>query len=87
MTLTLTADSVISGIRQLTQIQTKIVSTEKLRRVPIVKNVFLTPNAKESQPAAKEPKTLAINNLSVQRDQHVIFNHLNLTLAPGEKSL
>ena len=85
VTLTLTADSVISGIRQLTQIQTKIVSTEKLRRVPIVKNVFLTPNAKESQPAAKEPKTLAINNLSVQRDQHVIFNHLNLTLAPGEK--
>ncbi|MDO4912763.1 MAG: ABC transporter ATP-binding protein [Lactobacillus sp.] len=80
LTLTLTADRVVGGIRELTQYQAAIGATTSLRKVEVV--------ADEAEDATKtENGELVIDDLSVKREDKVIFQNVNLKAKYGEKVL
>ena len=90
VTLTMTADSVIGGVRRLSGYQSQIVGTSQLRVLPIVK-AFAAPIADEKPVTLAEPESvkghLTIKNLTVVRDQHLILDAVNLNLKPDAKIL
>ena len=90
LTLTMTADAVVYGVRQLSQYQSQIIGTRQLRELPVVK-AFSEPIADEKPVTLAEPESvkghLTIKNLTVVRDQHLILDAVNLNLKPDAKIL
>lgn len=81
ITLMLTADSVVGGIRELTSFQSMIVSTNKLRTVKL----DFGPNHGNDQPKLDVNQGLNISHLAAERNHKVIFKNVNLKVAKNKK--
>ena len=81
LTLTLTADHVVGGFRQLTNFETQIQSTEGIRKIS------WTETKTDQETVLPENNRLVVNNLSVKRGDREIFKNLSLSLDENDKML
>lgn len=79
VTLSLTADHILEGIRELSSYQTSITSTKSIRRMS-----FKTENITQEQAATAKPM-LTVDNVSFKRDKKLIFKNVNLQLENNDK--
>lgn len=81
VTLALTADSVVGGIRELLSYHTSMLGTQQLRVVDI--KTSLTPEVSANNNSTTG--VLTLDNLSFRRGSVHIFDQVKLTLNAGEK--
>lgn len=81
ITLALTSDHVVAGIRELSTLQNTIKSTSKLREVS-----YPQTTKKENYPVIKN-KDLKMTNVTYARGDKAILNNVSLKLSPQEKIL
>lgn len=79
VTLSLTADHILEGIRELASYQTSITSTKNIRKMS-----FKTGANNQDQVALAEPQ-LTVDNVSFKRDNKWIFKNVNLQLENTDK--
>ena len=79
VTLSLTADHILEGIRELASYQTSITSTKNIRKMS-----FKTRANNQDQVALAEPQ-LTVDNVSFKRDNKWIFKNVNLQLENTDK--
>ena len=79
VTLSLTADHILEGIRELASYQTSITSTKNIRKMS-----FKTGANNQDQVALAEPQ-LTVDNVSFKRDNKWIFKNVNLQLENIDK--
>ena len=79
VTLSLTADHILEGIRELASYQTSITSTKNIRKIS-----FKTGANNQDQVALAEPQ-LTVDNVSFKRDNKWIFKNVNLQLENTDK--
>lgn len=79
VTLSLTADHILEGIRELASYQTSITSTKNIRKMS-----FKTGANNQNQVALAEPQ-LTVDNVSFKRDNKWIFKNVNLQLENTDK--
>ncbi|GFP06447.1 ABC transporter ATP-binding protein [Lactobacillus helveticus] len=79
VTLTLTADHVLGGIREFSNYQTQITSTKNIRNIKILKDD--TDQAVNST----SQNQLSVNDVSFARDKKLIFKHVNLQMKDRDK--
>ena len=82
LTLTLTADHVVGGFRQLTNFETQIQSTEGIRKISWTETKT---DQKIAQSVADNK--LVVENLSVKRGDREIFKNLSLSLNENDKMI
>ena len=79
VTLSLTADHILEGIRELASYQTSITSTKNIRKMS-----FKTGANNQDQVALAEPQ-LTVDNVSFKRNNKWIFKNVNLQLENTDK--
>lgn len=79
VTLSLTADHVLGGIREFSSCQTQITSTKNIRNIKILKDD--TDQAVNST----SQNQLSVNDVSFARDKKLIFKHVNLQMKDRDK--
>ena len=79
VTLSLTADHILEGIRELASYQTSITSTKNIRKMSFKTGA----NDQEQVPLAK--LQLTVDNVSFKRDNKWIFKNVNLQLENTDK--
>lgn len=79
VTLSLTTDHILEGIRELASYQTSITSTKNIRKMS-----FKTGANNQDQVALAEPQ-LTVDNVSFKRDNKWIFKNVNLQLENTDK--
>lgn len=79
VTLSLTADHVLGGIREFSRCQTQITSTKNIRNIKILKDD--TDQAVNST----SQNQLSVNDVSFARDKKLIFKHVNLQMKDRDK--
>lgn len=79
VTLSLTADHILEGIRELASYQTSITSTKNIRKMSFKTGA----NNQEQVPLAK--LQLTVDNVSFKRDNKWIFKNVNLQLENTDK--
>ena len=79
VTLSLTADHILEGIRELASYQTSITSTKNIRKMS-----FKTGANNQDQVALAEPQ-LTVDNVSFKRDNKWIFKNVSLQLENTDK--
>lgn len=79
VTLSLTADHILEGIRELASYQTSITSTKNIRKMS-----FKTGANNQDQVALAKPQ-LTVDNVSFKRDNKWIFKNVNLQLENTDK--
>ena len=79
VTLSLTADHILEGIRELASYQTSITSTKNIRKMS-----FKTRANNQEQVALAKPQ-LTVDNVSFKRDNKWIFKNVNLQLENTDK--
>lgn len=79
VTLSLTADHVLGGIREFSSYQTQITSTKNIRNIKIIQD--------DTDKAAKttSQNQLSVNGISFARDKKLIFKHVNLQMKDRDK--
>lgn len=79
VTLSLTADHILEGIRELASYQTSITSTKNIRKM-----TFKTGANNQEQVALAKPQ-LTVDNVSFKRDNKWIFKNVSLQLENTDK--
>ena len=79
VTLSLTADHILEGIRELASYQTSITSTKNIRKMS-----FKTRANNQEQVALAKPQ-LTVDNVSFKRDNKWIFKNVSLQLENTDK--
>ncbi len=79
VTLSLTADHVLGGIREFSSYQTQITSTKNIRNIKIIQD--------DTDKAVKttSQNQLSVNGISFARDKKLIFKHVNLQMKDRDK--
>lgn len=79
VTLSLTADHVLGGIREFSSYQTQITSTKNIRNIKIIQD--------DTNKAVKttSQNQLSVNGISFARDKKLIFKHVNLQMKDRDK--
>lgn len=79
VTLSLTADHVLGGIREFSSYQTQITSTKNIRNIKIIQD--------DTDKAVKttSQNQLSVNGISFVRDKKLIFKHVNLQMKDRDK--
>lgn len=79
VTLSLTADHVLGGIREFSSYQTQITSTKNIRNIKIIQD--------DTDKAVKttSQNQLSVNAISFARDKKLIFKHVNLQMKDRDK--
>lgn len=79
VTLSLTADHVLDGIREFSSYQTQITSTKNIRNIKIIQD--------DTDKAVKttSQNQLSVNGISFARDKKLIFKHVNLQMKDRDK--
>ncbi|AAS09117.1 ABC transporter ATPase and permease components [Lactobacillus johnsonii NCC 533] len=79
VTLSLTTDHVLGGIREFSSYQTQITSTKNIRNIKIIQD--------DTDKAVKttSQNQLSVNGISFARDKKLIFKHVNLQMKDRDK--
>lgn len=79
VTLSLTADHVLGGIREFSSYQTQITSTKNIRNIKIIQD--------DTDKAVKttSQNQLSVNGISFARNKKLIFKHVNLQMKDRDK--
>ena len=79
VTLSLTADHVLGGIREFSSYQTQITSTKNIRNIKIIQD--------DTDKAVKttSQNQLSVNGISFASDKKLIFKHVNLQMKDRDK--
>ena len=79
VTLSLTADHVLGGIREFSSYQTQITSTKNISNIKIIQD--------DTDKAVKttSQNQLSVNGISFARDKKLIFKHVNLQMKDRDK--
>ncbi|MEB3363721.1 ABC transporter ATP-binding protein [Lactobacillus sp. R2/2] len=80
--MTLTADHVVGGFRQLTSFETQIQSTEGIRKIS-----WTETKTDQETVLPESNNRLVVDNLSVKRGDREIFKNLSLSLDENDKML
>ena len=82
VTLSLTADHILEGIRELASYQTSITSTKNIRKMSFKTGANRANN--QEQVALAKPQ-LTVDNVSFKRDNKWIFKNVSLQLENTDK--
>ena len=87
VTLTLTADSVVGGVRTLTRYQNKITGTAKLREIPSISAYHQDSSRPSIKTQDHTQSGLALKNVSIYRGNKLILENINMRIPEGGKAI